>query len=80
MVQCHWACMHLRVIARILKLGAQNWQLTFIEHPSFHGRSKYTQITTINMYLFNEIKHVQWHGSFIEVKKRFMNLCLKLIF
>ena len=39
--------------------------------PVFQGKPPFTQITTINMHLLNEIKHgvhIHAHGNYIEVK------------
>ena len=47
-------------------MGFQNWQLQKI----FQGRTKYIEITTINMYLLIEIR--QCHGNYIEVENTFM--------
>ena len=60
--------------------GFRNWvariaNYYFLGCPVFRGRPKYTQITTINIYLLNEIRHnipKQCHGSYIVVKKSTM--------
>ena len=41
-------------------------------HSIFQGRSQYTQITTINMYLLIKTNHnilKQYHWNYIEVRK-----------
>ena len=50
--------MKVRVLARILKPGAQIGNCQIFGLPIFQGRPKYSQVTTINMYLFIEIRHI----------------------
>ena len=61
------------VLARIYKLGAQNWQLSnLFGLPIFQERAHYTQITIINMILLIDIRHtihIQCYGNYIQVKR-----------
>ena len=39
----------------------------------FQGRQRYTEVTTINMYLLIKIRHniiIQCHGNYIKVAKK----------
>ena len=43
-----------------------------VGHPIFQGRPQFTKITTIDMYLFIEIRHnnlILHHGNPFEVEK-----------
>ena len=56
------------------KLGFRNWvhkidDWQILGHHIFQGRSQYTQITTIDMDLLDEIKHYankQCHGNYMK--------------
>ena len=78
-------CSDYRVLARILKLGAQNGNcIKTFRCLTYQGRPQpqYTKITNINMYLLIEIRLnicKQFHGNYVEVEKRSIT-CLKLIF
>ena len=68
---------HLR-LQRVKLVNVQ-----FFQHPIFQGRYHYTQITSLNIYLHNEIKHnvhIKWHGNYIEVSKKIKINSLKLTF
>ena len=62
-------------ISQHLESGSKIDNYKMLGHPVFQSRQA-TQITTINIYLLNEIKHnvhIQCHGNYIEVKM--IHLC-----
>ena len=66
--------MNSRMLVRIQKLGAHNWQLEILGCLIFEGRPQLLHISTINMYLYLLIKimHntlIQGNGNYIEMEK-----------
>ena len=58
-------------LSQHLETGRPEWAIVKM-HPISLGRPQYSQITTINVYLPNEIKHnihILCHGNYIEVEK-----------